>query len=102
MPIREYRCTNGRCENVQGFEYLHIKSGEGELVSCPKCGFDLENLISICSAHFKGSGFFSTDYGTHNKSKKVEVEGKTETISDPKEIRRLKKETKRGEPKKQT
>ena len=96
MPIFEYKCTNGRCANLSGFEYLHVRSGGDKLTACPECGFPVENLMSAFSPRFTGSGFYSTDYKNGNKPKKVEVSGKTETITDPKEIRKLKKESKGG------
>jgi putative FmdB family regulatory protein len=52
MPIYEYRCT--KCEDV--FEKLVF--GKDEVV-CPKCGGQVDKLMSACS--FKSSaGDFKT------------------------------------------
>jgi putative FmdB family regulatory protein len=100
MPIFEYKCTNERCENTDGFEQLHLKSGEERLTTCPKCGFDLDNMMSTFSPRFIGAGFYSVDYKDSAKPRKAE--GKTETVTDPKELRKIKKEAKKSEPQKQS
>jgi len=101
LPIREYQCLNKKCENYNIiFEHLHLSVSE-RLDKCPECGEKkLECLMSSCSAHFKGSGFYAVDYKNTKKPKKVEVEGKTQTITDPKEIRKIRKEQKDAQKKK--
>lgn len=59
MPYYDYVCNN--CEDR--FEFLQ-KVGEGHKKKCPTCGkHSLSRMISPPRGiHFKGSGFYSTDY----------------------------------------
>jgi putative FmdB family regulatory protein len=69
MPIYEYQCAGcGRItEKVQKFS-------EPPLTVCPQCGGSLSKLISTCSFHLKGSGWYVTDYsGKQQTSNKPEV-----------------------------
>ena len=58
MPIYEYRCPNGHV-----FE-LFQKIGDAQPETCEVCGEGpLELVLYPVAVHFKGSGFYSTDYG---------------------------------------
>ncbi|MFO7571019.1 MAG: zinc ribbon domain-containing protein [Gaiellaceae bacterium] len=58
MPIYEYRCPNGHT-----FE-LFQKMSESPPDVCPTCSAGpVEKLLFPVAVHFKGSGFYSTDYG---------------------------------------
>ena len=58
MPIYEYRCPNGHL-----FE-LFQRMGEAAPDVCEVCGEGpLERVLYPVAVHFKGSGFYSTDYG---------------------------------------
>lgn len=59
MPLYEYRCKQcgHRFEKIQSF------SAPEEKV-CPVCKGEVERLISAPAVQFKGSGFYSTDYGS--------------------------------------
>jgi putative FmdB family regulatory protein len=57
MPIYEYRC-----ENEHTFEVTQRMTDE-PLTSCPTCGARVERVFHPVAVHFKGSGFYSTDYG---------------------------------------
>jgi putative FmdB family regulatory protein len=57
MPIYEYRCENGHT-----FEVTQRMTDE-PLTSCPTCGARVERVFHPVAVHFKGSGFYSTDYG---------------------------------------
>ena len=57
MPLYEYRCA--KCGNV--FEKLQ-KMSDAPLKRHPDCGGKVEKLISASGLHFKGSGFYITDY----------------------------------------
>ena len=61
MPIYEYRCANGHT-----FEVIQSMSDE-PVESCEVCGAPVERVFHPVAVHFKGSGFYSTDYG--NKAK---------------------------------
>ena len=59
MPLYEYKCKQcgHRFELIQSFSAEDAKE-------CPVCHGEVERLISTpARAHFKGSGFYSTDYG---------------------------------------
>lgn len=58
MPIYEYKCPNGHL-----FELFHgINEPAPEV--CPECGEGpLIRVLHPVAVHFKGSGFYSTDYG---------------------------------------
>jgi putative FmdB family regulatory protein len=58
MPIYEYRCPNGHT-----FEVFQRMS-DPPVDSCETCGASpVEKLLFPVAVHFKGSGFYSTDYG---------------------------------------
>ncbi|MEP7354613.1 MAG: FmdB family zinc ribbon protein [Acidobacteriota bacterium] len=57
MPLYEYRCE--KCGNV--FEVLQ-KYSDAPLTVHETCGGSVEKLISVAGLHFKGSGFYITDY----------------------------------------
>jgi putative FmdB family regulatory protein len=61
MPIYEYRCTNGHT-----FEVIQSMS-EDPVETCEVCGAPVERVFHPVAVHFKGSGFYSTDYA--NKAK---------------------------------
>lgn len=58
MPIYEYRCDD--CGT--SFEVLQRMSDD-PLVTCDKCGGRLQKVLHPVAIHFKGSGFYTTDYG---------------------------------------
>jgi putative FmdB family regulatory protein len=58
MPIYEYQCL--RCEKKT--ELLQ-RFDDPPLASCPDCGGEVRKLISSPAFHFKGSGWYVTDYG---------------------------------------
>jgi putative FmdB family regulatory protein len=58
VPIYEYRCPNGHT-----FE-LFQKMSDAPPAACPTCGAGpVEKILFPVAVHFKGSGFYSTDYG---------------------------------------
>jgi len=61
MPIYEYRCTNGHT-----FEVVQSMSDD-PVETCEVCGAPVERVFHPVAVHFKGSGFYSTDYA--NKAK---------------------------------
>lgn len=76
MPIYEYRCPNGHT-----FE-LFQKMTDPPAETCTICGEGpVEKLLFPVAVHFKGSGFYSTDYG-RGKKKAKETEGSTDSKSD--------------------
>jgi putative FmdB family regulatory protein len=62
MPIYEYRCPNGHVFEV--FQRMDDPSPE----MCETCGASpVERVLYPVAVHFKGSGFYSTDYGRSRK-----------------------------------
>jgi putative FmdB family regulatory protein len=57
MPIYEYMCTG--CGKT--FEIFQ-KMGDEPLKVCRVCKGSLQKLISNCSFHLKGTGWYATDY----------------------------------------
>ena len=57
MPIYEYRCTKGHT-----FEELQRMTDE-PLTACTRCGAPVQRVFHPVAVHFKGSGFYNTDYG---------------------------------------
>jgi putative FmdB family regulatory protein len=57
MPLYEYRCN--KCAKV--FELIQ-KFSDPPLVAHEDCGGEVERLISAPGLHFKGSGWYVTDY----------------------------------------
>jgi putative FmdB family regulatory protein len=68
MPIYEYRC-----QNDHRFEVMQRFSDE-PLTSCEVCGAPASRVLYPAAIHFKGSGFYSTDYGRRAR-KSAEGEG---------------------------
>ncbi|HEX2376331.1 MAG TPA: FmdB family zinc ribbon protein [Gaiellales bacterium] len=77
MPIYEYRC-----QNDHRFEVLQKFSDEA-LTECEVCGAPASRVLHPVAIHFKGSGFYSTDYGRKSKSAASDS-GKSESSSDSK------------------
>jgi putative FmdB family regulatory protein len=62
MPIYEYRCTNGHT-----FEVVQRMSDD-PVETCEVCGAPVERVFHPVAVHFKGSGFYTTDYKAKTKS----------------------------------
>ncbi len=57
MPIYEYRCEHGHEFDV--FQRM----SDDTLTACQVCGGPAQRVLSAPAVHFKGSGFYTTDYG---------------------------------------
>jgi putative FmdB family regulatory protein len=70
MPIYEYRCPNGHT-----FEIFQ-KMSEAPVESCEACGASpVEKVLFPVAVHYKGSGFYSTDYGRGSRNKDAGKDG---------------------------
>ena len=58
MPIYEYQCDDCGA-TVEAFQ----KMSDDPLTDCEKCGGPLRKVLHPVAIHFKGSGFYTTDYG---------------------------------------
>jgi putative FmdB family regulatory protein len=79
MPIYEYQCNdcNSRSESIQSFS-------DAPLTVCAKCGGTLRKLISSPAVHFKGSGFYKTDYASPGSRSDSKNDSKSESKGDAK------------------
>ena len=63
VPIYEYRCANGH-----NFEVIQSMSDD-PVDACEECGADVERVFHPVAVHFKGSGFYTTDYAKKGSGK---------------------------------
>jgi putative FmdB family regulatory protein len=66
MPIYEYRCENGHL-----FEVLQ-KMSDSPVTECQECGAPVQRVFHPVAVHFKGSGFYNTDYGTSKRKRELD------------------------------
>jgi putative FmdB family regulatory protein len=79
MPIYEYRCENGHL-----FEVMQ-KMSDPPVTSCEECGATVARVFHPVAVHFKGSGFYNTDYGKKGaKPAEKSSDSKPEKSSDTK------------------
>ena len=93
MPIYEYRCPNGHTFEV--FQRMSDPPPE----ACEECGASpIEKVLFPIAVHFKGSGFYSTDYGRSRKTGK-DSDGSSgdDSKSEPKKSETSKTETSKTE-----
>jgi len=69
MPIYEYRCENGHL-----FEVLQKMTDE-PVTQCEVCGAPVQRVFHPVAVHFKGSGFYNTDYGTSKRKRELAQSG---------------------------
>jgi putative FmdB family regulatory protein len=62
VPIYEYKCRNGH-----HFEAVQSMSDD-PLTECQQCGAPVERVFHPVAVHFKGSGFYTTDYRAKAKA----------------------------------
>ena len=64
MPIYEYRCPDGHT-----FEVFQ-RMADPPVSACEVCGkAPVEKLLYPVAVHFKGSGFYTTDYGRGSRKR---------------------------------
>jgi putative FmdB family regulatory protein len=64
VPTYEYKCPNGHVFEV----FKRIADPQPE--KCPVCGASpVETVLYPVPVHFRGSGFYSTDYGRGGRKK---------------------------------
>jgi putative FmdB family regulatory protein len=85
MPIYEYRCERGHT-----FEVMQ-RMTDDPLTSCSTCEAPVQRVFHPVAVHFKGSGFYSTDYGkkkagaSSTSEASSKGEGKAESKSESKD-----------------
>ena len=70
MPIYEYRCDNGHT-----FEVMQ-KMTDDPVSICSTCEAPVQRVFHPVAVHFKGKGFYNTDYGTKRRNRELERSGK--------------------------
>ncbi len=75
MPIYEYRCEKGH-----EFEVMQPISDD-PLSVCEVCEAPVRKVFRPVAVHFKGSGFYNTDYGTRKRAREMSEskEGKSDS-----------------------
>ena len=77
VPTYEYKCPNGHV-----FE-LFKRIADPQPDKCPVCGASpVETVLYPVPVHFRGSGFYSTDYGRGNRKKEPAKESSESSSSD--------------------
>ena len=78
MPIYEYRCEHGHT-----FEVMQ-RMTDDPVVSCETCAAPVQRVFHPVAVHFKGSGFYNTDYGTRKRSReKSESDSSSKSETKP-------------------
>lgn len=69
MPIYEYKRPDGSTfEVLQGFS-------DKPLERDPETGVPVERVLHAPAVHFKGKGFYNTDYGTRKRQREKSASG---------------------------
>jgi putative FmdB family regulatory protein len=78
VPFYEYRRPDGTT-----FEVMQ-KMSDDPLTHDPETGVPVERVFSPIAIHFKGKGFYNTDYGTkkRNREKASEKSSSSSSSSD--------------------
>jgi putative FmdB family regulatory protein len=63
VPIYEYRCRNGHHFEVSQ------RMSDDPVSECQICGAPVERVLFAPAIHFKGTGFYNTDYGRRRAGK---------------------------------
>ncbi len=80
MPIYEYKCANGHV-----FDVIQRMSDD-PLTECQECGAPAERVLHPVAIHFKGSGFYNTDYGKKKTGANGSSDG-SRTRASPSQVR---------------
>jgi putative FmdB family regulatory protein len=73
MPIYEYRCERGHT-----FEVMQRMTDE-PIELCEEHGTPVQRVFHPVAVHFKGSGFYNTDYGKKKAGASSDSGSKSET-----------------------
>src|SRR3954453_1739914 len=76
MPIYEYRCENGHT-----FEVMQ-KMTDDPVSACSTCEAPVQRVFHPVAVHFKGKGFYNTDYGTKRRQRELGRSGSSDSSSE--------------------
>jgi putative FmdB family regulatory protein len=88
MPIYEYRCDNGH-----NFEVMQ-RMIDDPVAVCPTCGAPVQRVFHPVAVHFKGKGFYNTDYGTKKRARELKASAESGADKTDAKAAEKKKETK--------
>jgi putative FmdB family regulatory protein len=92
VPIYEYRCDNGHT-----FEVMQ-RMTDDPLASCQTCEAPVQRVFHPVAVHFKGSGFYSTDYGSRKRQAETESAAKDGADKNEAKGKEKKKDSAGGAP----
>jgi putative FmdB family regulatory protein len=94
MPIYEYRCEQGHT-----FEVMQRMSDD-PVATCQTCEAPVQRVFHPVAVHFKGKGFYNTDYGTRKRAReKAESSDSSKSSDSSSSSSESKTETKKSETK---
>lgn len=76
MPIYEYRRPDGTTFEIQQ------SFSDDPLTVDPDTGVPVERVLHAPAVHFKGKGFYNTDYGTRNRQRETAAAAAEKSSSD--------------------
>ena len=76
MPIYEYRRPDGTTFEIQQ------SFSDDPLAVDPDTGVPVERVLHAPAVHFKGKGFYNTDYGTRNRQRETAAHAAEKSSSD--------------------
>lgn len=79
MPIYEYRRPDGTTFEIQQ------SFSEEALTVDPDTGVPVERVLHAPAVHFKGKGFYNTDYGTRNRQRETAAAAESSKDSSSKD-----------------
>jgi putative FmdB family regulatory protein len=76
LPIYEYRRPDGTTFEIQQ------SFSEDALTVDPESGVPVERVLHPPAVHFKGKGFYNTDYGTRNRQRETAAAAEGSSAKD--------------------
>ena len=89
MPIYEYRCENGHT-----FEVMQ-RMTDDTLTTCTTCDAPVQRVFHPVAVHFKGKGFYTTDYGKGKSGAGGDSAGSSDSSKDGKDSSKDSKDSKK-------
>jgi putative FmdB family regulatory protein len=84
MPIYEYRCDRGHTFEVKQ------PMTDDPLTSCSTCDAPVQRVFHPVAVHFKGSGFYTTDYAKKKKATASDSPPKSDSKTESKQSKESK------------
>ena len=88
MPTYEYRCDRGH-----QFEVTQ-RMTDDSVLNCARCDAPVQRVFHPVAVHFKGKGFYNTDYGTKKRAR--ELKDSAEKGADKTEAKTAEKKDAKG------